>query len=257
MAAESFLLKLVVTPLLIAAATLVARRWGPGVGGWLAGLPLTSAPVSVFLAMEQGPEFAAGAAVGTLFGLTALAAVCLAYGWAARRVGWAGSAAAGLGVFGACLAVLGAAPASLSVAFALVCVSLALVAALLPATTAGVSGMKPGAWDIPFRMAVATAIVLLLTGAARHLGSTLSGLLSPVPVFLLVMAVFAQRSQGSDASIRLLRGGVIGSFAFAVFFLVVGALLGRLGLGATYTLASLSALAINGAALGVAGRLFR
>ena len=62
---EILVLKLVVTPLLISAATLVARRWGPGVGGWLAGFPLTSAPVSVFLALEQGPDFAAGAAVGT------------------------------------------------------------------------------------------------------------------------------------------------------------------------------------------------
>src|SRR5712692_1697596 len=108
MPAEIFILKLVVTPVLIAAATLVARRWGPGVGGWLAGFPLTSAPVSVFLALEQGPDFAA----------------------------------AGLGVFAACLAALSAAPASLPAAFALVCVTLALVAALLPATKAGVSGVK-------------------------------------------------------------------------------------------------------------------
>jgi len=78
-----------------------------------------------------------------------------------------------------------------------------------------------------------------------------------VPVFLLVLAVFAQRSQGLAACVRVLRGGVIGSFAFAVFFLMVGALLGRVGIGATYALASLGALAVNGAALGVAGRLFR
>ena len=257
MPTEIFVLKLIVTPLLIAAATLVARRWGPGVGGCLAGFPLTSAPVSVFLALEQGPDFAAGAAVGTLFGLTAMAVFCLVYGWAALRVGWIGSAAAGLGVFAVCLAALSAAPASLPAAFTLVCVTLALVAALLPATKAGVTGVKPAAWDLPIRMVVATAVVLLLTAAARHLGPTLSGLLTPMPVFLLVMAAFAHQSEGADASIRVLRGGVIGSFAFAVFFLVVGALLGRLGMGATYTLASLAVLAINGAALGVAGRLFR
>jgi hypothetical protein len=257
MPVEVLVLKLVVTPLLIAAATLVARRWGPGVGGWLAGFPLTSAPVSVFLALEQGPDFAARAAVGTLLGLTALAAFCLAYGRAARRVGWAGSAAVGLSVFGACLFVLSAGPVSLPAAFALVCVALGLVAALLPATTTGRSNVKAPAWDLPLRMAVATAVVLLLTAAARHLGPTLSGLLSPVPVFLLVLAVFAQRSQGPDASIRVLRGGVMGSFAFAVFFLVVGALLGRFGIGATYVPASLAALAVNGAILGVWRRVLR
>lgn len=117
--------------------------------------------------------------------------------------------------------------------------------------------MKSPAWDLPLRMAVATAVVLLVTAAASHLGPTMSGLLSPVPVFLLVLAVFAQRSQGPEAGIRVLRGGVIGSFAFAVFFLVVGALLGRLGIGATYALASLGALAVNGASLSVGRRLLR
>lgn len=257
MPVEILVLKLVVTPLLIAAATLVARRWGPGVGGWLAGFPLTSAPVSVFLALEQGPDFAAGAAVGTLLGLTALAVFCLVYGRAARRVGWAGSAAAGLAAFGACLAVLSTVAAPLPAAFALVCVTLGLVAALLPATTTGRSDVEPPAWDLPLRMVVATAVVLLLTAAARHLGPVISGLLSPVPVFLLVMAVFAQRSQGSDASIRVLRGGVMGSFAFAVFFLAVGALLGRFGIGATYVLASLATLAVNGAVLAAGRRLLR
>jgi hypothetical protein len=257
MPVKILVLKLVITPLLIAAATLVARRWGPGVGGWLAGFPLTSAPVSVFLALEQGPEFAAEAAVGTLLGLTALAVFCLAYGRAARHVGWGASAGAGLFAFGICLAGLGKVAAPLAVAFALVCVTLALAAALLPSATTRVSDVKPPAWDLPLRMAIATGVVLLLTAAARHLGPTLSGLFSPVPVFLLVLAVFAQRSQGPDASIRVLRGGVMGSFAFAVFFLVVGALLGRLGIGATYVLASLATLAVNGTILRVGRPLLR
>ena len=56
-------LKALLAPLLILLATLAGRRWGPGVGGWLAGLPLTSGPVSLILALEQGPEFAARAAL--------------------------------------------------------------------------------------------------------------------------------------------------------------------------------------------------
>jgi len=252
---EIFALKLVVTPLLIAAATLVVRRWGHGVGGWLAGFPLTSAPVSIFLAIEQGPDFAASAATGTLLGLTAMAVFCLVYGRAARHLGWAGSAAAGLAAFGVCLGALSAVPASLSAAFALVCVSLGLVAALLPTTKAAVSRMRPPAWDLPLRMASATAVVLLLTAAARHLGPMLSGLLSPIPVFLLVLAVFAHRSEGPAACVRVLRGGVIGSFAFAVFFLVVGALLGRAKTGATYALASFATLAVNGMILWVGRRV--
>ena len=250
-------LKLVITPLLIAAATVVVRRWGPGVGGWLAGFPLTSGPVSVFLALEQGPEFAVDAAVGTLLGLAAMGICCLAYAHAARHAGWMGSLAIGLAVFVASLASLSAVRASLAGAFVLVCGTLAMVAVALPATAPGGRGVKPPRWDLPLRMIAATGAVLALTTAARHLGPTLSGLLSPVPIFLLVLAIFAHRSQGADASIRVLMGGVIGSFAFALFFLVVGAGLGRLGIGATYVLASASAIAVNGAVLSMGRRLLR
>jgi hypothetical protein len=257
MPVEVFALKLIVTPLFIAAATLVARRWGPGVGGWLAGFPLTSAPVSVFFALEQGPEFAARAAAGTVLGLAALGVFCLVYGHAARHVGWVSSALLGLAAFALCLALLSTVPVSLPAAFALVCITLGLVAASLSTRTGNTGGVKAPPWDLPLRMAAATGVVLLLTSAAGHLGPMMSGLLSPVPVFLLVLAVFAQRSQGPEASIRVLRGGVIGTFAFAVFFLVVGALLGKLGMGATYALASLSALAVNGAVLVIGRRLLR
>ncbi|RPI79530.1 MAG: hypothetical protein EHM45_02595 [Desulfobacteraceae bacterium] len=52
-------LKLFLTPFLIAAATLTGRRWGPGVSGWLIGFPLTSGPIALILALQQGPDFAA------------------------------------------------------------------------------------------------------------------------------------------------------------------------------------------------------
>ncbi|PYM22821.1 MAG: hypothetical protein DME12_17380 [Candidatus Rokuibacteriota bacterium] len=249
MHAEILLVKLVITPALIAIATLVARRWGPGVAGWLAGFPLTSGPVSVFLALEQGPAFAADAAVGTLFGLAAMAICCLTYARIAHAASWPVSTGTGLLAFLICGAALRRVPPSLPLAFALVCVVLALSAIAMPATALPGRGLSPRGWDLPLRMAVGTAVVLLLTGAASWLGPALSGLLSPVPVFLLVLAAFAHRTEGAEVSIRILLGGIVGSFAFAVFFLVVGAALDRLGIVATYTLASGSTMVVNSAVL--------
>ena len=100
-------------------------------------------------------------------------------------------------------------------------------------------------------------MVLILTTAATHLGPTLSGLFSPIPVFLLVLSIFAQRAEGADASIRVMMGGIVGSFAFALLFLIVGFGLTRLGIGATYALASLSAIVINGFALSLGRRFLR
>ena len=73
-------------------------------------------------------------------------------------------------------------------------------------------------------MATATAVVLLITAAADTLGR-MDGLLSPFPVFACVMAAFAHRQAGADTARRLLGGVLLGSFAFASFFLAVGLLI--------------------------------
>jgi hypothetical protein len=47
--------KIAVTPLLIGGASLAGRRFGHRIGGWLVALPLTSGPVTFFLATDHGP----------------------------------------------------------------------------------------------------------------------------------------------------------------------------------------------------------
>jgi hypothetical protein len=248
------LMKLLLTPGFIAVATLLARRWGPGVGGAIVGLPLTSAPVSVFLAVEQGPVFAAAAAVATLLGLLAQAALCLAYSWTAYRATWWTSAGTGVAAFLGTTLILERVSLSVWPAFALVCGLLVLMAAVLPVTPAVFGRARPPRWDLPVRMLVATAIVLALTTAATRVGATWTGLLSPFPVFALVLGVFTHRAQGPSAAARLLRGVVLGSLAHATMFALLASLLTRYGLVWTYACASLSALAVNGLALAAAPR---
>jgi hypothetical protein len=77
---DTLWLKLILTPLLIGSASLAGRRYGAAVGGWLVGLPLTSGPIALFLALERGTGFASDAAEGILVGLISVATFCLAYG---------------------------------------------------------------------------------------------------------------------------------------------------------------------------------
>jgi hypothetical protein len=252
----TILLKLLLAPLLILLATLAGRRWGPAVGGWLAGLPLTSGPVSLILALEQGPEFAARAALGTLFGLISLAAFSVAYGGAARRlVGWPGCLAAALGAFVVATLVLRGATLPFGVAFVVVCAVLAGVGAIMT----GNAGPRPARrllpGDLAIRMAIAALLVLVLTSVAAALGPALAGALSPIPVFGALLAVFAHRDQGGAAAAQLLRGMVLGSFGFATFLLVVGSLLDRVTIPQTYALASASALGVHGLTLSVIRRV--
>jgi hypothetical protein len=239
------LAKLVLTPLLIAAVTLAARRWGPGVGGWLAGLPLTSGPVSVFLALEQGPVFAGRAAVGTLAGLIGVACFCVVYARFSRTHSWTLATAAGIAAYLAGAALLSRIPLALGPTVGGTVAVLLVAFRFLPISGAADRAPPQPRWDVPLRMAVATALVLLLTATAAALGPIVSGVLSPFPVFATVLAVFTHRHVGAAATQQLLRGIVLGSFAFAGFFVVVAAALERWEAAATYVVACASALIIN------------
>jgi hypothetical protein len=243
------IVKITLTPLLIAVATLAARRWGHAVGGWIAGLPLTSGPVSVFLAVEQGAAFAARAACGTLLGLIAVACFCVAYARSAKSSGWVGPTILGLGVYSLVTWSLSRTSFTLLISTFLVLAALGVALMLLPVPVLVAPRVPAPRWDLPMRMSTATAMVLLITASASVLGATWSGLLSPFPVFACVMAIFSHKNGGSGAARRLLRGVILGSFAFASFFVVVALLVQRLNLVAVYTLATALALAVNGFSL--------
>jgi hypothetical protein len=245
------LLKLILTPLLIAAATLAGRRWGTGVSGWFIGLPLTSAPISLILALQNGSAFAAVSAVGVLGGQAAMCVFCLLYALCAERTGWLASSALALAGFFAAVAAWRFASLPLWPTFALTMGVITAVLVLIPRHTAArqEAVRPPPPWDLPARMAIACAFVFGLTSAAGTLGPQVSGLLSPFPVFGAVLAAFAHTGQGARAAARLLRGVVIGSYGFVMFFLVVALLVTRLPVGGAYLLAAAAAVAVNGVSL--------
>ena len=63
------------------------------------------------------------------------------------------------------------------------------------------------------------------------------------------MAVFSHRTVGRQSAVNLLRGIVVGSFAFAAFFVVVALMIERWNIVGTYLLAALVALFVNGISL--------
>lgn len=251
------LLKLALSPTLILIASLAARRWGVLVAGWIAGFPLTSGPVSIFLAVEQSPAFAAQAARGTLVGVVAMIVFCFAYALLSPRRGPAASLAGGLSAMLVATALLLALDPSLPVTVALLLVAIVVPLLFIPhASTRPTGGAAPW-WDIPARMATAIFLVIGLTEFADRLGPDLSGLISPIPVFASVLAVFTHRHDGGEAAAELLRGVVLGAFSFSTFFLVVALCLGPLGLVETYALATLAAMIVNSTALALDRRRAR
>ncbi len=228
-------LKLVLTPLLIGGATLVARRWGPGVGGWIVALPLTSGPVLVFLALDHGATFASAAALGSLAGLAAIAGFCAVYAGVASRAGPAACFALASVVFftvGALLQPVIERPTWVLLTIVLVAITAAT--RLIPASGADHPPMPHPWWDIPARMVVATTLVLGITAVAPYLGPHWSGLVATFPVYLSVIAIFTHRQAGPAAADDVLRGLLAGLYGTSAFFVVVDVGLVPLGIAATF-----------------------
>jgi len=243
-------LKLILTPLLIGGASLAARRWGPATGGLIVALPLTSGPVALFLALDNGAAFAAEAVVGSLGGLVAIVAFSLAYAAAGPRFGsGAGIAAAGIAFAVVGLLVRPLLETGAWLVLALVVVSVAAGLRLLPS---GGEWHAPPAhpwWDLPARMTAATALVVGLTAIAPVLGPHTSGLVATFPVYVAVMAVFTQRHQGPAAAVDVLRGLLAGLFGTAAFYVVINLAVVPLGIAPAFLIATAITLGIQAIAL--------
>src|SRR5262245_22676889 len=228
------LFKLFTTPALILIATFASRRFGQATGGWLVGLPLTSGPIALFLAIEQGSRFSQLAAAGSLQGTVAQAFFAATYARLSQQWHWTGC------LLGASLSFVasGLVLDSLKLpTVALVIIScLSLGAALWTIRTPAVDAVTTEApkWDLPVRMLVATTLVLLITSLATVLGPSLSGLAATFPLFAIVLAVFAHRHHGSSAAQSVVRGLVLGLFGFVGFFATVSLLVTRVGLPTTF-----------------------
>jgi hypothetical protein len=252
--AGALALKVVLTPLLVGAASLAGRRWGAAVSGWLVGIPFTSGPIAFFLALSPGGRFAEEAAAGIMAGAISQAAFCLGYAWADQRWSWPGAMLGATLAFATSTVILSMVELRAS-AFFVVIIVIVVAMFLMPfAPARAAERVEYPRWDLPARMVVATAFVIALTSAAPLLGARLAGLLAPFPLYATVLAAFAHHVQGRDAAVGVLRGLLLGLFAFASFFLVVALLLPS-GIAIAFLSAVAAALAVQVATLFAGRRL--
>lgn len=237
--------KVILAPILIATATLIGRRWGHGVSGWIAALPLTSGPVSLIFAIQYGTEFAAQAAIGTLAGLISVSAYCYVYCRLARGQHWVVCIGFAVGAFFVTTALLNSIQLELLIVYLSVLLVLTLALHFIPKPKANFERIPAPRWDLAARMGTAIVFILVITYAAERLGPQLSGLLTPFPIFATILAIFAHEQRGASAAIQSQRGILTGLYAFATFFLVVGTLITILPTALTYLVAVIVAIAVN------------
>jgi hypothetical protein len=240
------LLKISLVPVVVWLASIAGRRWGHAVSGWISGLPLIAGPISVFLALDPGPGFAAASATATLQVTGAAALHCWAYAWAARRFNWLASLLVAWATFVVAAFTLNAVPLPPPGGFALALAALALLLATLPRVPSASGPVHIPGVELAVRIMAAAALAAAVMLGASLLGPRLSGVLLAFPITGSVLPVFTRALYGPDATARLLAGFVSGLFAFAVFHFAVAVSLEALGAAVAYPLAVVAALAATG-----------
>lgn len=245
-----FIYKLLVGPLVIGGATLAGRIWGASVSGWLVGLPLNSAPIIYFVALTNSLSFTISTIMGTLSGGMAVVCFCVAYSWLAVKYSWPISLAGAMLCFSALTLFIRQTALPLPVLALLIPATIFLGLRLLPKNNQLIQkNEQPGKWDLPARILISTAFILLMTALAPIIGPKLTGLLSVIPLHTAILAIFAHRLQGSNGATNVMRGLLHGLFGFTGFYVTLALLIDKLSLNMAFLSASLAVLTINGFSL--------
>jgi hypothetical protein len=230
--------KIVLPVLMIGIVTLASHRFGPAVGGVLSAVPAKGGPIVLFLAIEQGPSFAATSAAASIGGAGGCGVFCLVYALVCRRVSWPVAGAAAYGAFVVVWAVM--LPVSswgLGAALAVTLGMLILARRLLPAAPPVKGRLSTSLTDLPARMIAGAAMVVFVTTAGPVFGPTISGMLTTIPTVAAVMALFTHAQEGADRAVGVMRGLTHGLLGFASFLGVVAVTLVPLGMLPAFLLA--------------------
>lgn len=238
----TLLLKLTLVAASALLSSLVARRFGHGIGGTLAGMPMIAGPIMGFVLLQTSAAEVRAIALATLVCLPATVAHLITFAWSSTRWPWpvslllANAAFFGLGS----LLPLLPFPPALSCVLALAV--LAVGGALMPQLP-----IARGPVDIPHlelacRVAVAIFVAWLIIRGAGVVPAAVSGLLLAVPITGNVLPCFTLPRYGTAATVALLRGFVRGLSGFGAFFVMLYLGLSSWGAGTAYAAAWLAAL---------------
>lgn len=243
------LLKLSLVPGLIVLITLAGRRWGPHIAGWLSAFPVVGGPILFFIAIERGLPFASVSALGMFSSISANIIFGLAYAWLATRLDWFFTLPLALMVYAA--AVLSINSLSLTVWQALFLNLFAMLLAprLFPSTQTVTRAVQHSAVELPLRMLAGATLVFAVTYFSAQLGSRLSGMMAMFPVMASVLAVFSHRNVGKEFAIQLLRGALLGWYAFSIFSFLLAMFITELGVVPAFASAFIAALLVQAISL--------
>ena len=236
-------LRLALVPAAVWLASLAARRWGHAVSGYLGGMPLIGGPITLFLALDFGAEFAARSALFTLAAIAAQAAHLVTLGHVGRRTGsWIAALLSGWSAFALVAFAVTQLPLSPALAFGLAAGGLVAAWRWLPRFSGAASLPAIPPIELRLRLVAAFLLAAFILWSAPLFGPVVSGVLLSLPITGSIMPPFTLALYGADAMARLLRGFIVGLCGFASFFLVVASAAPAWGVALSFSAAVGAAL---------------
>jgi uncharacterized membrane protein YfcA len=238
-------LKLLLVPTFLLLVSLAAKRWGPSVAGWLAGLPLVAGPILFFLAVEHGNAFASSAAAASLSAVFASVAFSLVYSHAAQRLGWQPALFAAMVAWGCGVVALSFLPANALLSLFVAALTLFSAPHFFPKVSARPGTHSVSKSELGCRMGAGAMLTVGVTLASGAVGAGWSGLFAVFPVLTIVLAVFSHRTHGAAFVATLLGAMAKGLYSFAAFCFVLSASLVKFGAPVAFLSASLAAVLVQ------------
>lgn len=218
--------KMAVTAAFLVAATLIAERAGPLIGGLVATLPISAGPAYVFLALDHSAHFIADSALTSLVVNAATTVFALVYALLAQKRSLFVSLSCAFAVWFALVLTLRPLPWTLAGA---VILNVVVIALALWITRALRNLRAPSVRARWYELALRAVLVALLIGAlvtlSFRIGPTGSGVLAVFPIVLSSIIFILHRRVGGPATAAVMANAILGliGFAFAGLTLHVAA----------------------------------
>jgi hypothetical protein len=238
--ALTLIAKMAITAGFLLAATVIAERFGPLVGGLVATLPISAGPVYVFLALDHDAHFISQSALGSLVANAYNVIFALTYALLAQKRSLAVSLAGAYTVWLALTWAGGAVTWTLSLAVVLNIVMCGVSFWLsAPLRHAPMPRVQRRWYDLLLRAGMVALLVGTVITLSFHIGPAASGSLAVFPIVLTSIIMILHRRVGGPATAAVIANAVIGLAGFCVALVVLNLTADRLGswLALTLTLA--------------------
>lgn len=221
--AEMFIIKLIVAVVVVIGLSLIAEHASPRVAGILSGYPTGSAISLFFFGLEINPEFAANSAVYNMIGLAAMQAFIYFYYKASLKYNMVISSLVAIAGYFIIIWLLHYIELNKFVAILIPVASIFLFLFLFqPIKNVKVEKkVQLNHKVLLLRALFAASIILLITGIAKLVGPTWSGLFSAFPTTLFPLMLIINFTYDKTHVHTIIKNVPVGIFSLVLYSLTV------------------------------------